>query len=480
MINYRKTKKYIGLVLALAGALLLISLFGHMRFNIEALQFRVAVQINEKGYTEVEVPPLGTIRAHTHKTPLLISLRLENIDLQLIQRLLAGAPEQKEVISQGKKVLKQVLIVFTIKLLMLALLGGALGVFLSRRGSLKKYVYGSLLGVLLTGMLLAATYYTYDVRAFRNPQYSGVLRVAPWMVSLAQETMGKIETLGEKLELVAANLNRLYERLDELQPLGETTTEFKILHISDLHNNPAGMDFAFRVAELFKVDMIIDTGDISDFGTPLETLLLDQLKQLQVPYLFIAGNHDSPAIIDKMNTIPGVTVVNGLVEKNGLFFYGVPDPSSAGNSVIPPDLSTIPRIAEQVKEKLSRLPRVDMLLLHNDKMARALTWRAPVILFGHNHQMKVTKKEGSIMVNAGTSGAAGLRGLQANKVPYTVVLLHLRPDKEGKQRLTAADLISVSNLEQGFILERKRFDQPEEPAESPDPEQQPPAETTWR
>lgn len=464
MIIYKNYFKYTIFLFAIIGALLFVSLFGYMTFNIEALQFRVSVEINEIGLTEIEIPPLGTVRAHTHDTPLLIFLRLENIDLELIQRLIDQAPERDEIIREGKVVLERVMIILTIKLLLLAFLGGTFAIFLIRKGTIKNYVLGSLLSILLMGGLLAGTYYTYDISAFRNPHYSGVLRVAPWMVSLAQETLGKIETLGEKLQLVATNLNHLYERLDDLQPLGETQEEFKILHITDLHNNPAGMDFVFRVADLFSVDMIIDTGDISDFGTPLENLLLDQLNHISIPYLFIAGNHDSPATIDNMNTIPGVTVVNGLLEFNSLNFYGVPDPSSATNSVTPPDLTTIPRLTEQVLEKLHQIPvEVDVLLLHNDKMARSLTGTVPVILFGHNHQMEVVKKEGSIMVNAGTSGAAGLRGLQANKVPYSVVLLHFQANAEGKKRLVAADLISVSNLEQGFTLERKRFETQEGP-----------------
>lgn len=148
--------------------------------------------------------------------------------------------------------------------------------------------------------------------------------MAPWMVGLAQETFGKIETVGENLEIIAKNLNLLYERLDNLQPLGETTDEFKILHVSDLHNNPAGMDFVLRVADLFGADMIIDTGDISDFGTPLEALLLEQLNHIDIPYFFIPGNHDAPAIIDRMNQIPNVTVVNGLVEKTDYCFTECP------------------------------------------------------------------------------------------------------------------------------------------------------------
>lgn len=133
----KKSELLTSILLAMTGAVLLVSLFGYMRFNIDALQFRVTVQFNEKGYTEVEIPPLGTVRAHTHTAPLLVSVRLENIDLQLIQRLLSDTTERNEVVEQSKTVLQQVAVIFVIKLIGLAMLGGALGVFLTRKGNLK-------------------------------------------------------------------------------------------------------------------------------------------------------------------------------------------------------------------------------------------------------------------------------------------------------------------------------------------------------
>lgn len=460
--DHAKLKVFILPLLSAAGALLLISLFGHLSFHIEALQFRVGVQLSETGYTRVEIPPLGTVKAHTHATPVLISLRLENIDLATLQRFLEQPPARDELINQGTVALRRAAVFFILKILGLALLGSALTVLLAREKNPRQYITGLLAGFLLTGTLLAGTYATYNQEAFRNPQYSGVLRAAPWMVSMAQETLGKIETLGDQLEQVATGLNQLYTQVGQLQPLDGEENELKVLHVSDLHNNPAGMDFILRVAELFNVDMIIDTGDISDFGSPLETLLLDRVGQLDVPYLFVAGNHDSPAIVDKMSTLPNVTVVNGLLEINGLLFYGVPDPSAALNSVLPPDLSAIPRLVVQVKNKLVQLPRQpDVLLVHNDKVAHALAGTVPLILCGHSHQLKVENRPPSVLINAGTSGAAGLRGLQAVRIPYTVVLLHFRQENGGGQ-LVAADALSVTSPGQGFALERKRFDTAEQ------------------
>lgn len=453
-------KKYLFIAFALAGSLLFMSLFGSFKLNIDALQFRVAVQAYGGGYTEVAIPPLGTVRAKTHATPVLINIRLDNIDPEALKNLLGELPERNELIQRGKTALKKAAVLFVLKLFFLAVIGGAFGVYIFRPGTPKKYAAGCLAGLLLAASLMTGTYYSYNTEAFRNPQYQGVLRMAPWMVNLAQETVGKLETLSEQMKHIASNLNTLYARVESLQPPDGHEFDFQILHISDLHNNPAGIDFALRIAELFKVDMIIDTGDISDFGTPLEAVLLDRLTRVKVPYLFIAGNHDSPTIVEKMASLPQVRVINGLIRINGILFYGAPDPASSSTSVIPPDLSAIPRFSRQIEAKLEQVPGgVDILLLHNNRMAYSLAGKAPLILFGHNHQLAVEQVQGSIMVDAGSTGAAGLRGLQAFKVPYSVALLRLKQTENGRPVTISVDSISVGNLEQGFTLEREVFNQ---------------------
>ena len=48
------------------------------------------------------------------------------------------------------------------------------------------------------------------------------------------------------------------------------------------------------------MDLVIDTGDLTDYGTAIETGLAGQIKTTKgVPYLFIPGNHDSPEVIQQ-------------------------------------------------------------------------------------------------------------------------------------------------------------------------------------
>jgi len=458
------------ILLAVMGMILFISLFGQTTFSIEAFQFRMALQFTEKGTTQVEIPPLGLVKAHTHLTPVKITIRLENIDLQLLKEFISDSPQQEKIMSDIRSQARHILNLYIAKLLLLATMGGAFGVFLIRRGGILHLVKGGLVGLTIACILLAGTYSTYNTRAFQNPKYEGILRAAPWMVSFAEQALGQIETLKQKMQVVATNLYDLFEQIERLEPLTKTEEDIIILHVSDIHNNPAGIEFIQNVARLFNADLIIDTGDISDFGTPLEALLLDRLQTLDRPYIFIPGNHDSPEIVEHLLRIPEVTVLDGLKELNGLNIMGFPDPASYGHDITPPEMEDLPQYVEEIKEKLVNVPvKIDILALHNNEMARRLAGYTPVIIFGHNHRLFIETSEDSVLVNAGTSGASGLRGLQSFNSPYSVVLLYFR-NIDGKPKLMATDTIKVNNLKQGFTMERQVFSREEEdvPGNIPD------------
>ena len=56
----------------------------------------------------------------------------------------------------------------------------------------------------------------------------------------------------------------------------------------------------------------------------------------------------------------------------------------------------------------------DIFGVHNNRIALAIEPGVfPVILFGHNHVLEVVQKEETMYINAGTTGASGIRGFQA-------------------------------------------------------------------
>jgi NAD-dependent SIR2 family protein deacetylase len=69
----------------------------------------------------------------------------------------------------------------------------------------------------------------------------------------------------------------------------------------------------------------------------------------------------------------------------------------------------------------------------------------------------VEEKNGSIMIGAGSTGAAGLRWFRGDRTPYSLVIQYYTPEG-GKMKLAAADTITVRNLSSGFHIERHIFD----------------------
>ena len=93
--------------------------------------------------------------------------------------------------------------------------------------------------------------------------------------------------------------------------------------------------------------LIVNTGDETEFGTSVELTptYLDQIADItaKVPMIWLAGNHDSPANIATMHSIPGVIVLGDKarhgtsyavtaqsVDAFGLTIAGVPDPRVYG------------------------------------------------------------------------------------------------------------------------------------------------------
>ena len=143
---------------------------------------------------------------------------------------------------------------------------------LLHRRNVFDYLRAAAVGVVITAVLLMGTFYTYNINAFANPQYRGVIEAAPWMIEFVQDAFVRVDQLGDQFRIIADNLYELFETVDIVKPIGEFADTVKILHVSDIHNNPAAYDFIQELAESFQVDLIIDSGDISDFGSPLEVL----------------------------------------------------------------------------------------------------------------------------------------------------------------------------------------------------------------
>jgi Icc-related predicted phosphoesterase len=445
--------------MAVVGMLIFISILGNFTTTINAFQVELSLTVFDHGYTQLGIPPLGRVRARTHLPPLMLKVHLANINLEQLQQVVPRLDDQ-DYLDDLRQSARHTVLVFIGRLLVLAFLGGVAGPFFVGERETRRLLAGGLIGVLLLGSLLAASYATYQPMAFINPEFEGILQAAPWMFGLLEEALFQVRTLGEQLEILAVNMSFLFAQVEQLEPLGTVDGQLKVAHISDLHNNPAGMDFVSQVIDTFNVDLVIDTGDITDFGTQLEAELAAPIQGFGIPYVFIPGNHDSPEVVGRMRELENVIVLNdGLITVKGLRIAGIADPSSLENGMIVAPGHILDEYAERLQGIIAEAEGAPHIVAtHHPRVARAFLEEHRVILTGHTHQLAISEKGEAVMINAGTTGAAGIRGLQVRKeTPFSLVLLHFDKRADGEFYLKAADTIIVFHFQGGFTLERRLF-----------------------
>lgn len=456
-------QKIMCVIVAVVAALLAVNFFGRQTFRVEAFQFVAAVEVLDYGMTELNMPPIGSLRAKTHAGPLRLKITLQNVDVDALKQMYKEKTNREELLDRAETQLKKTIPHFVGRLVMVVILGSVIGiwaVFRLRRPA--DYLPGIGASLLVLVSLLTLTFYTYDHRRFANPQFEGALRGAPWMIGMVQEAMLKVDRLGEQMVVTAENLYNLFERIDNTVPDGPLPGDIRILHVSDIHDNPAAMRFVDKVVDEFSVDLIVDTGDLTNFGLPLEAFIVEEIKRFSVPYLFVGGNHDSANTAGEVAKIPNARVLKEgeVLELKGLQIMGYPDPQAKTDFATPPTSDQLIEMQETIEASLAQMPRQpDILLVHNDLLASRLAGKVPMIMFGHNHVYGITEKNGTRLIDAGTTGAAGVQGLQTSKeIPYTAVLVYFR---QGKDQPTpvAADVLRVWSLKGGFGLERTMFEQ---------------------
>ena len=412
--------------------------------------------------TVLEFPPLGEVRARTHHLPVELRLRLSRVEPAAVQALAsARSPEDYRRLEEGlRQSARRAVLSFLARQGALAAAGGALGGYLARAAGwgLAGAALAAGAGVVGLGAVLAAG---YDVAAFETPVYRGVLEAAPQLVETARQGMAAIGGVSRRVVDGVTQLAQLYRHLQAAGPAEGPRRELVVAHVSDLHNHPSAYELLSAVIEQFGVELVIDTGDLADFESPLETSLMARLQGLQVPYVLVPGNHDYPEALQALRSIPGVQVADGsLVRAAGLTILGWPDPGSSSRSARALSGAEARALAGQINAELARLASegqaVDVVAVHHDATGVAIEpGLAPVVLFGHDHVLRMERRGGTVYVDAGSTGARGLRGLQAGDDPPPFTLALLRFDRSGQRpRLWAVDLLSLDAVSGELSLTR--------------------------
>jgi hypothetical protein len=142
---------------------------------------------------------------------------------------------------------------------------------------------------------------------------------------LSSGTVQRVDYFRDQLRAIVGGASSAYAAISA-NPLGRGD-EIRVLHISDLHLSTLGFDFAQELARGFDVDLVLDTGDITSFGTPAENVVTTFVPAFQRPYVFVRGSHDSASLQRAIARVPDAQVVDGdAVTVAGLTIYGLGDP----------------------------------------------------------------------------------------------------------------------------------------------------------
>jgi hypothetical protein len=185
------------------------------------------------------------------------------------------------------------------------------------------------------------------------------------------------------------------------------------------------------------------------------------VREFRVPYLFVKGNHDNPAMVAAVRANPNASVLDdSAVTVSGIRFHGVPDPVfSPGQGYRNPEFE---RLKEERSVQLAttldgQSHRADVLVVHDPLLASYAIGHVATVLEGHLHSFGTRVVNGTRELRTGTVGGAGPDGLRAKEpVPYTAEVLYFDPET---RRPVAVDRITVGALESSFSVDRELLDE---------------------
>lgn len=444
----------------LITALLAVWLFGYSSIDMEGITVKVALAPSQTGVTELHFPPFGVITAKTHQGPVKLCLTLEQIDSVFLKDQLTNTADSKDLLLRLQKGIKESVYFFALRQFVIALIIALFVILVVWRTNFKTALLHAVLCTTLLSVPVVYAISTYDSHAFNEPEYKGVLSMAPSVMEFVSHSLTDLNMVKENTDKIVTNFKKLFINADNLMVMANAEDQpkiVKILLISDLHSNPVGVEFIKSTAERFQVDFIINAGDLTDFGTATEFEAIKELQDIKIPQLFIAGNHDNPEIIDIVKKLNNFTVLNGqTVSISGIKVTGFADPLADTTAVQFDNTEEGQQLmadeALHIRAALKGQDRPDILVVHNNSLGLKLTSLARVTVSGHNHQLQVKQQQGSIFINPGTVGAAGLRGLYSEEgKAYSAVIAYLIPDSG----LIAMDLIDYEPASNQFSLQRK-------------------------
>jgi predicted phosphodiesterase len=415
------------------------------------------------GETRLRLTPLGTIAAQTHSFPTRIELALVEADVEALARAATSPDGRDELRNRVSGDLTNLAlragIQSSVSVCLLAAAGAAL-LF----GRHLRFILVTTGGCLVTVASMAWIITgSFDSKAFSQPTFSGPVAKAQQVIEVVARGEEVLDQTRSRFDVASQRLSELFVLLaspDE-DPLHSGTA---LLHVSDIHANPIGFEITRRLADEFDVDAILDTGDlgsaeldtggISSAIDPIDSAIAREISRMGVPYLYVAGNHDSPQLRRRVAGVDNVTMLDSSVATVDLLeIMGFADPSFSATAIAESVKSQqraaiSSELAEEVSEE-----DPDILAVHDSVLASASWGSVPLVLAGHTHEKGESEEGGTLLLTVGSTGATGLKHLTVESGRrYEAQILYF----DGTE-LIAVDYVSLADVGGDFELSRRTY-----------------------
>jgi predicted MPP superfamily phosphohydrolase len=402
-------------LVGLFGGWIGMLLGGHIVTPLGPADVAMSVRPSLNGGTVIDIPPLGTLRLDSHWGPLRLQAQVAELRPEPARHLIENPSELQQLTDTLGAQVRHALLILTLRAFGSGLACAALtGLVVFRSWRKACWTALSALGGMLALTGLAAA--TFNPGSIAEPRYTGLLASAPQVVGDARSIVDRFSAYRDQLAQLVTNVSRIYSTASTLPTYEPDPTTLRVMHVSDLHLNPVAWSVMRSIATQFKVDLIIDSGDLTDHGSAAEDRFADDISSFRVPYAFIRGNHDSQSTQDAVARQHNAVVLDNATRTvAGLKIYGVGDPRFTPDKTTRSDSTSNYTVWNDGRYYAAGLAATspDIVVTHDPAEGIAFNGVTPLVLSGHLHTRSTRLLSyGTRLFVQGSTGGAGLRGLE--------------------------------------------------------------------
>src|SRR3954454_7606190 len=433
-LTLRRTLALAAVVVAtLAGGYLALVSFRPDR-GLSVGTIRLSVSPGHTGALDVYVPLVDWgARFEAIRLPARLRVDVRAINRNVVKRIAAGGALD---VHDARKDARNAIATYLRNLFLTVLLcGGSLGVlvaFAVRGGATPSLRYT--IGTALTTAVLATAGLALTLPprgVIDTPQYYAHGPDIPRALEAVETVEKSTKALDQELDAQLVGLARPVIARAHRPTLDDRP---RLTVASDLHNNVLALPILERTAAKGPVFFV---GALTDRGSPLEAALVRRVVRTGNPFVFVAGNHDSDTLsrqlardgaivltrTGRQSGRPDTTDGHSVVKVAGLRVAGYDDPFERRSDEnfkdrykLDPDEEEIDRFTTWMR---SVRDQADLVMVHNpallanalDELDAEPRAKPLIILTGHTHHAKLTRRPHATIINAGSVGAGGTGNL---------------------------------------------------------------------